>query len=276
MSSAANSNLGTIDSSYLLKHSWRCISEREFAAILANNHLFSFNSKALFDIATCACFKEADQIWSQTLALFDTFLNDGFHLCNPNFFNKAYILFDFLSYYSFCNQIYYISFLIAKWFYKSFYGADKLLSILCFPFPNSLWQLMVAFSCCLWISSHFIDFFLSTVQDRLRSGRTDFMNFHSVLCQQGLQLLSSNCWFVPKHDPVLYHKRKWCFIYSVQLDFHCWILTIFLDIFFQAVTSLLDIGESPWHNWACPVRKSAWLFPLKQRDTMLNCQSAHL
>ena len=77
------------------------------------------------------------------------------------------------------------------------------------------------------------------------------------------------CWFVPKHDLVLQHKMGWCFY--LQPDFLCWILTIYLNMFLQPVTSLLDIGESSWHNWACPVRKSTWQIPLKQRDTMLNC-----
>ena len=80
-------------------------------AILANNPLSAFNAKTLFDIAACTFFKEEDQV------------------C--------------------CNQIYYIIFLIAKWIYKSFYGADNLLSILCLHFRNSPRQLVAAFSCCL-------------------------------------------------------------------------------------------------------------------------------
>ena len=164
---------------------------------------------------------------------------------------------------------------------------DKLLSILCLPFQNSLWQLMVAFSCCLWISSHSLGFFCQLYKTGWDQEETiscifiqcyankDSRHFHpSVdLFQSMIWSYSTKwdvCWFVPKRDLVLQHKMGWCFY--LQPDFLCWILMMYQNMFLQPVLSLLDIGESSWHNWAsCPVRKSTWQIPLKQRDTMLNC-----
>ena len=67
MLSATNSDLGTAHK--LLKHPLRCIPGQDFAAFLANNHLFSLNYKTLFDIATCTFLKRQTKFEAKPFAL---------------------------------------------------------------------------------------------------------------------------------------------------------------------------------------------------------------
>ena len=159
---------------------------------------------------------------------------------------------------------------MAKWVYKSFSGAVKLLSILCLHFQNSPWQLMAAFSCFLWISIHFLGLLCQLY--KIRKNR--FLAFlFSVMPTMPLVtfihlLICPKAWsgHIAQKEMVFLIATRFPLLNSDHISGYV----------LSSLTSLLDIWESSWHNWACPVRKSTWRIPLKQRDALLNWQSVPL